>query len=360
MIRVRFAPASTGSLTLSGARVALANHLYACQNNGRMLLRLDDLDEAGSSASWAEQIRQDLHWLSIDWQDLVRQSDRLSFYQSVIERLKREELLYPCFESEEELKAKLEFRRKRNQIAIYDRAMLSLTAKQRHDAEAGGKSPYWRLKLSDRMLEWTDLISGQKQVALSTVSDPILVRSDGRPTPMLTSVVDDLDFGTTHILRAEDNQANAAIQIELFEILTGARSAIRFGHLPALNETSGAENGERRMRNLALRALRTDGIEPHVVAACLIGANTTVLVSPMELARDFRLDGLAKARFDVKQMLALNRQALSKLKFETVVDRLPGGATEAFWLAVTRKPGLAEGSARLVGRGRRHNGTARG
>jgi glutamyl-tRNA synthetase len=54
----------------------------------------------------------------------------------------------------------------------------------------------------------------------------------------------------------------------------------------------------------------------------------------MELARDFRLDGLAKARFDVKQMLALNRQALSKLKFETVVDRLPGGATEAFWLAV--------------------------
>src|SRR6202041_3088435 len=119
--------------------------------------------------------------------------------------------VYPCFETEEELKAKQEFRRKRNQSPIYDRAMLSLTAKQRQDAEAGGKRPHWRFKLSGRTLEWSDLILGSRKAALSAVSDPILVRADGDPTPILASVADDVDFGTSHIIRGEDNAGNTAV-----------------------------------------------------------------------------------------------------------------------------------------------------
>jgi glutamyl-tRNA synthetase len=251
-------------------------------------------------------------------------------YQEAIERLKRENFIYPCFETEEELKAKQEFRRKRNQKLIYDRAMLSLTAKQRLDAEAGGKRPHWRFKLSGRTLDWNDMIMGPRQATLSAVSDPILVRADGSPTPILASVVDDIAYGTTHIIRGEDNAGNTAVQIELLEVLRGPHKPVRFGHLPAL---TGSGFGGRKAATLALRNLRSDGVEPCAIAASMTGIATEPV--PLDdLARQFELGTMASARFDIGQMLALNRSVLATMPFSAVADRLPGGATEAFWLAV--------------------------
>ena len=261
MIRVRFAPTPTGHLFVSGARVALANHLFARRGEGQMLLRLDDLDQDRARPAAVDQIIQDLRWFGIGWQEAFRQSERVELYERAIERLKREGLIYPCFESEEELKAKQEFRRKRNQSPIYDRAMLRLTDKQRLDAEAGGKRPHWRFKLSGRTLEWDDLVLGHREATLSAVSDPILVRADGTPTPILASVVDDIDHDITHIIRGEDNAGNTAVQIELFEVLRATRRRIRFGHLPALGDGGKAAPGGRKAASLALRSLRADGVE---------------------------------------------------------------------------------------------------
>jgi glutamyl-tRNA synthetase len=341
MTRVRFAPTPAGNLFVSGVRVALANDLFARRTNGQLMLRLDDLDTdrsrpAGTRQGMADQIMQDLRWFGIDWHTSVRQSERLELYQATIERLKRDRFLYPCFESEEELKAKREFRRRRNRSTIYDRAMLSLTDKQRQDAEAGGKRPHWRFKLSGRTLEWDDLILGPRHATLSAVSDPILVRADGSPAPILASVADDIDFGTTHIIRGEDNAGNTAVQIELFEVLRGSRTAIRFGHLPALGDGDQTAPGGRRVGALALRGLRSDGIEPCAIAACMTGM-ATANGPPLkldELAKRFELADLAASRFDVTRMLEINRRVLGGLDFAAVADRLPGGATEAFWLAV--------------------------
>jgi glutamyl-tRNA synthetase len=279
---------------------------------------------------------QDLRWFGIEWQTSFCQSARLDVYQEAIERLKRDKFLYPCFESEEELKAKQEFRRKRNQSPIYDRAMLSLTDKQRHDAEAGGKRPHWRLKLSGRTVEWNDLIMGSRRASLSSVSDPIVVRADGGPMPLLASAVDDLDFGITHIIRGEDNAGNTAVQLELFEILGGKRKPIRFGHLPALSDAGHQLPGGRRVGNLALRSLRNDGIDPWAIAVCMSGlaSHDRGPVSLDQLAAGFELADLAASRFDVTRMLEINRLVLGGLDFAVVADRLPGGATEAFWLAV--------------------------
>jgi glutamyl-tRNA synthetase len=338
MTRVRFATAPTGHLLVNGARVALANYLFARRGGGQLLLRLDDLDKERSRPVYAEQIMQDLRWFGIDWHSAVRQSERLDLYHDTIERLQRDRFLYPCFESEDELRAKQEFRRKRNQPPIYDRAMLSLTAKQRADAEAGGKRPHWRFKLSGRTLAWQDLIVGPRSVTLSAVSDPILVRADGSPTPILASVVDDIDFATTHIIRGEDNTGNTAIQIELFEILRGSRTPVRFGHLPTLGDAGiqGGTPGARRAANPALRALHSDGVEPNAIAAGMngFGPESGEPVPLNELAARFELADLAVSGFDVARMLTLNRHMLSKLNFADVADRLPGGATETFWLAV--------------------------
>jgi glutamyl-tRNA synthetase len=333
MIRVRITATPTATLFLSTARVALANDLFARRGNGQMLLRLDDLDQERSRLNPADQIVQDLRWFGIQWHESFRQSERRELYQHSIECLQRDKFVYPCFESDDELKAKQEFRRKRNQSPIYDRAMLALTDKQRQDAEAGGKRPHWRFKLSGRTLEWNDLILGPRHAALSAVSDPILVRADGIPTPILASVVDDLAYGTTHIIRGEDNAGNTAVQIELFEVLGGGRIPARFGHLPALGDSGKAASGGRKAGSLALRSLRNDGVEPGAIAAGMIGVADEPL--PLEdLARRFELTDLATSRFDITKVLELNRRVLRDLDFAAVADRLPGGATEAFWLAV--------------------------
>jgi glutamyl-tRNA synthetase len=332
MIRVRFAPAPTGHLLVSGARLALANYLFARRHGGEMLLRLDDLDTERFRPAHAEAILQDLQWFGIGWPHSFRQSERLELYRDAIERLKRDGFLYPCFESDEELKAKQEFRRKRGQPLIYDRAMLRLTDKQRRDAEAGGKRPHWRFRLSGRTLEWKDMVLGPRHAALSAVSDPIVARSDGSPGAIVAGVVDDIEFRTTHIIRGEDSPGNTAVQIELFEVLGAGSHPVRFAHLPALGDSPSSAG--RPIGSLSLRSLRGDGIEPRAITACLAGDKADDPPDMDHLAARFELSSMAACRFDAARLLQLNRRALADLDFAAVADRLPGGATEAFWLAV--------------------------
>jgi glutamyl-tRNA synthetase len=301
-----------------------------------MLLRLDDLDTERCRPALAEAIVQDLQWLGVTWQASFCQSERLPLYQDAIERLKREGFLYPCFESDEELKAKQEFRRKRGQPLMYDRAMLRLTDKQRADAEAGGKRPHWRLKLSGRTLEWKDMVLGPRRAALTSVSDPIVARADGTPTAMIASVVDDVAFETTHIIRGEDSAGNTAVQIEMFEILGKGAAPVRFAHLPALGERANGNSAGRQIGSLSVRSLRGDGVEPRTIAMCLVSTKGGDGDPPPvdALAATFELSSMAASRFDACRMLAVNRHALEGLDFAAVADRLPGGATEAFWLAV--------------------------
>ena len=139
VMRVRFAPSPTGYLHVGNARLALINFLCARRHGGRFLLRLDDTDTARSTAAYAEAIGHDLQWLGLEWDETFRQSARLDRYAEAAEALKRAGRLYPCFESEEELRAKREMRLRRGQAPVYDRAMLKLTAAQRAAAEAGGR-----------------------------------------------------------------------------------------------------------------------------------------------------------------------------------------------------------------------------
>ena len=336
--RVRFAPSPTGLLHVGNARMALANFLFARHEHGSFILRLDDTDAERSRPEHEEAIRQDLRWLGIEWDETFRQTDRLDRYGAAAERLKRAGRLYACFESEEELRLKREQRIKRGLPPVYDRAMLKLTAEQRATAEAGGKRPYWRFLLSDDVAGWNDLVLGPRQVKLGTVSDPVLIRADGTPLYTFTSVVDDIETGITHIIRGEDHVTNTAVQLDLLAALGSDPAQLGFAHLPLL---AGAEGGKlsKRLDSLSLRAMRSDGIEPAALAAYLarLGTSDDLELVPMAdliAGFDFAHISHAQARFDPAQLLALNRRVLHSLPFEAVADRLPSGATEAFWLAV--------------------------
>ena len=337
-MRVRFAPSPTGYLHVGNARIALANALFAQRHNATFLLRIDDTDAERSRADYEQAIEHDLRWLGIAWDESFRQSARIALYDAAADRLRASGRLYPCFESEEELRFKRELRLRRGQAPVYDRAMLKLTAEQRAQAEANGKTPYWRFKLSDGTVEWTDIVLGRRGVKLPSVSDPVLIRADGTYLYTFTSVVDDIEAGITHIIRGEDHVTNTGVQLDIFSAMGSNPSRLTFAHLPLLVDTDGGKLS-KRMDGLSLRALRQDGMEPAAIVAYLARLGTSLspeVLSLPELAAAYDLSQVSRspARFDVRQLLALNRRVLKAATFDQVRERLPGAATPAFWDAI--------------------------
>jgi len=337
-VTVRFAPSPTGYLHVGNARPALLNALFARRFKGRFLLRLDDTDTTRGTQEFADAIQQDLRWLGIEWDEMFRQSDRLELYAAAAEKLKASGRLYPCFESEAELQAKRDYRTKRGLPPIYDRAMLKLTPEQRERAEAGGKIPYWRFKLSDRPVTWTDLVLGKREVKLTAVSDPVLIRADGSPLYTFTSVVDDIDKSITHILRGEDHITNTGVQMDIMQALGFNPERVMFAHFPLLTGGDGAKLS-KRTDSISLRNLARDGVEPAALQAYLatLGSSADPVLAPFDdLAAhfDFRKFSSSSARFDIGHVLSLNRKKLHAMPFAEAAPRLPPGATEAFWLAV--------------------------
>ncbi len=334
-MKLRFAPSPTGLLHVGNVRAALANYLFARRHGGQFLLRLDDTDAARNRADYAEAIAHDLHWLGLEWDDSFRQSDRLADYEAAARRLEASGRLYPCFESEVELQAKRDQRLRRNLPPLYDRAMLKLTPAQRAAAEAGGKTPYWRFRLSDAAVSWQDGVLGAKQLRLQTISDPVLVRADNTPLYTFTSVVDDLATGITHIIRGEDHVTNTAVQLDIWAALGGDPRQVCFAHLPLMVGDDGGKLS-KRTGALSLRSLRQDGVEPAAVTAVLARLGTSddpVPASMAELTAGFELSHFSRSspRFDIRQLLAMNRRVLHGLAFTAVQARLPPGATPAFW-----------------------------
>jgi glutamyl-tRNA synthetase len=337
-MKVRFAPSPTGWLHVGNARIALANWLEARRRAGRFVLRLDDTDTGRSKPEYAQGIEEDLRWLGLDWDESFRQSDRIARYEAAAEVLKKKGFLYPCLETEEELASKREQRRKQGRAPIYDRAALRMTPEQLARAIENKKSPHWRFKLNTRNVAWQDGVLGERSVKLSSLSDPVLIRADGSFLYTFTSVVDDIETGITHIIRGEDHVTNTGIQIDILEALTGRPNRIFFAHMPLLTDAEGGALS-KRLGSVSLRQFRRDGIEPAALTgylAALGSSRDPVAGSPRELAADWDITRVSHspARFDTKQLLALNRKHLHSLDFAAVKDRLPEGADEPFWLAI--------------------------
>ena len=345
MVVVRFAPSPTGLLHVGNARTALLNFLFARTDGGKFLLRIDDTDAERSKPEYEAAIVEDLKWLGIVHDLFARQSERAEAHHAAAEKLKEAGRLYPCYETALELD-----RRRQRQIAagrppVYDRAALNLSDEDRAKLEAQGRKPHWRFKLSQSKVKWRDLIRGEVEIDTAHLSDPVLIREDGRFLYTLPSVVDDVDFAITHIIRGEDHVTNTAVQIELFEALGAAIPA--FAHHPLLIG-AGGEALSKRLGSLSLRLLREDGIEPLAADSYLAKTGTSDAIAPHasldELVADFAIEkiGRAPAHFDVAELSNLNAKLLHALPFEVVAARLASAGVDGgapFWEAV--KPNLA-------------------
>ena len=324
----RFAPSPTGRLHVGNIRTALHNALFALKHGGRFLLRIDDTDRERSTAEFDQGIRDDLAWLGLHAQSMVRQSERTALYEREFERLKAAGRVYACYETPEELDLRRKVLLGRGLPPVYERKPLDAPAPK-------GRVPHWRFRLDqDRPIVWTDLIRGEQRFDPALLSDPVVRREDGSWLYLLPSVIDDIDMGVSHIVRGEDHVSNSASQIQMFEALGAAPP--QFAHEALLVAAEGKLS--KRLGSLGVEAIRESGLEAMALLCVLARLGTSQPIEPVsclaDLAQgfDFARFGRAPAHFDLHDVELINARLLHAMEYAAVAVRLPAGATEEDWL----------------------------
>ena len=337
--RVRFAPSPTGRLHLGNARIAVVNWLFARCHGGRFFLRFDDTDRERCRPGYLAAVCEDLDWLGLDRDGEYRQSERGAVYEAAFARLRAQDRVYPCYETPEELAALREAARRAGRPFRYRRGTGPPEAERR--AREEGTAPHWRFALGEGRVRWQDLVFGAREQSLAELGDPVVRRADGGWTYLFASVADDLDLGTSHVIRGEDHLANTGVQIALFEALGAVPPA--FAHLPLLLGPDGRPLAKRGAAP-TLAALREEGVEPRAVVAVLARLGTGRPADPGDdrtaLCRDFDLAayGRSPARLDPREIRRLSVRMLRSMSFAEAAPRLRalglGGIDERFWRAV--------------------------
>ena len=325
MVKVRFAPSPTGHLHIGNFRTALVNFLFARKENGHFMLRIDDTDDERSTLEFEKDIIYDLKWMNFNWDSIEKQSSRLERYNEALNILLDKKRAYACYETAEELSLKRKVQLSSGKPPVYDRSALRLSDSDIATLEASGKKPHYRFLLDHSEIKWNDLVKGESKYNMSSLSDPVILREDGRVIYTLASVVDDIDFDITHILRGEDHMTNSAAQIQLFESLGSI--APNLGHLSLLTDISGS-GLSKRLGSLSLQDLRNEGVNPMAISSLLskIGSSDSVEakkdIENIIISFDINKFGKSKPKFDKNELLALNSKVLQLMEYDEVLDDL--------------------------------------
>ncbi len=341
-VKVRFAPSPTGFLHIGNARTAIITWLFARKMNGHFLLRIDDTDSERSKQEYEDAIMEGLTWLGLNWDQKENQKNRMDRYAEVIEKLKQDGRLYACYETPEELGLKRKTQLSRGVPPTYDRAGLSLTDEQITKYEAEGRKPHWRFKLLHEPITWNDHIRGEVNFNGSDLSDPVVLREDGRPLYHLCSVIDDVDFEITHVVRGEDHVSNTATHVQMFEAICG--KAPEFAHLSLIADAEGGKLS-KRLGSLSVKDIQEqEGLEPMAIISLMARLGTSDPIEAFTNIQslidtfDFSKFSRNPPKFDTEELLRLNARILYDTDYADIKSRLDeiglGDIDESFWNSV--------------------------
>ena len=321
----RFAPSPTGLLHLGNIRTALINWLYARTNNGKFILRIDDTDIERSKDEYVSQIKYDLDWLGIDFDETFNQSSRFDRYREQFEKLKADGRIYPCYETPEELERKRKLLIAAGGKQVYDRSAMELTDQQKKDYEAEGRKPHWRFLLKTERMKWDDLLKGEIDIDLTSLSDPVLFREDGVPLYTFSSAVDDIDYGITNVIRGDDHTSNTAVQVEIINALD--QNKITFAHHALLKASSG-DKLSKRDNVISISSFREANMEPISILSLLatIGTSNSIELKDNidQIKSEFKLSTISTSpgRIEIDVLNALNKKQVQKYNFSEIEERL--------------------------------------
>ena len=320
MIITRFAPSPTGTLHIGGVRTALFNYIYAKQNNGKFLVRIEDTDQVRSKPEFEENIINGLHDMGLKPDaDPVRQSERKHLYLDAAHRIIESGQGYYCNCSPERLDELRNTQMKAGKKPMYD-------GKCRDKGLEKSEKTVLRLKTpNDGEVRFNDLVRGEVVFNNSELDDLILLRSNGTPTYHLCVVVDDADQGVTTVIRGEDHLSNTPRQIHIQQALE--LSAMEYAHLPLVL----GENKKRLSKRDSVTSL-DEYISKGYLKTSMInmlgrlgwskGDKEIFYID--DLLKDFRIQEVQKAGavFDLKKLDWINTNHLANLSLEDFIIQL--------------------------------------
>ena len=233
-VRVRFAPSPTGYLHVGGARTALFNWLFALQNRGTFILRIEDTDAERSSTEMVDGILQGMKWLGLDWDEgPYYQSQRLELYRGICQRLLEAGQAYRCFCSPQLLEEKKEAAKRAGSAWHYDRSCRNLAGGEEETRLRAHQPFALRLKVPlGQEVSFHDRVYGTIAVESVNIEDFVVLRSEGMPTYHLCVVADDVEMKISHVIRGADHLSNTSKHVLLYRAL--GESVPCYAHLPLI------------------------------------------------------------------------------------------------------------------------------
>ena len=308
MIKTRFAPSPTGWLHIGGVRTALYSWLYAKKNNGKFYLRIDDTDTTRSTDEYKNSIISALTQLGLKHDDeITYQSNRFDHYIDKIEELLNKDMAYYD---------KVEVNEKTKETD------LSVQYENRLNKE-GYVIRFKNQKESSIAID--DSVHGEITFDPKVFFDVVILRSNGVPTYNLTSVVDDIDLGITHLIRGDDHLSNLPVQVNLFKSLNAKVPA--FAHLPMIHGVDGKRLSKRHgavdINHFLNEGYRVDAILNYLAKTGWSHGDQEIF-SIEQLIELFDLDRITKsaAAFDIEKMNWLNQHYIKNDSIENIADQI--------------------------------------
>lgn len=325
-LRVRFAPSPSGLLHVGNARTALFNFLFARKMGGTFILRLEDTDVERSTVEAEKAILEDLHWLSLDWDEgpgrpgnygPYRQSERLEIYRRYAGQLLEKGHAYHCYCTMEELEEKRKRSLAKGVPPRYDGRCRHLKPEEERALAAAGRPASLRFQVEARTVEFEDLVKGRVSFDGQGIGDFIILRSDGLAPYNFAVVVDDRLMEITHVIRGEDHLTNTARQLIVYKAL--GFSAPKFAHLPMILGPDRTPLSKRHGAT-AVAHFREEGYLPEALVNYLALLGWTSedgreIFTLAELAQRFSLGRVSRssAVFDFEKLKWVNRAHMKGL-----------------------------------------------
>jgi len=292
-IIVRYPPSPTGPFHIGNARTFLFNYLFAKQNGGQIVFRLEDTDKERSKKEYADDIVENLKWLGIepDWSTMIKQSERTGVYKKYLQNLIDEGKAYL---SKEEPK------------------------------EEGQREEVIRFKNPNKQIKFNDLIRGEIEFNTTELGNFVIAKSLEEPVYHLAVVVDDFEMGVTHILRGDDGISNTPRQILIQEAIGAPRPI--YAHLPLMIDTDKTKLSKRKHgEKVSVTYYRNAGFMPQAMInfLAMIGWNPGTdeeIWSTEELIKVFDLEKVQKKSgvFNAEKLRWINKEYMKLQKDNTV------------------------------------------
>lgn len=335
-IRVRYAPSPTGHLHIGNARTALFNYLFARNQKGQFIIRIEDTDQKRNIVGGEESQLKYLKWLGMDWDESVdvggeygpyRQSERLDIYKKYYEDLLEKGLAYKCYCTEEELEKEREEQIARGEAPRYSGKCRHLTKEDQARLEAEGRKPSIRFRVpAGKVYRFNDIVKGEVSFASEDIGDFVIVKKDGMPLYNFAVAIDDHLMKISHVLRGDDHISNTPKQLMIYEAFGWEPPT--FGHMTLIVNENHKKLSKRDESIIQfIEQYEALGYLPEALFnfIALLGwspVGEEEIFSKEELIEIFDPARLSKspAVFDRQKLIWMNNQYMKKLPVEKVVQ----------------------------------------